>query len=529
VTLAAVVLLSLPLAAKASAPPPETSTFSYTSNLEPIGSSPTAPGGPTKSDLAFWGNTAYQGHYTGFRIIDITNPAAPDEVLDYTSCAGNQGDLIVWEDLLVRSWNSAATPGATCDGDLLVPGFEGLHIFDISNPANPDLISSVNVPGCGSHTATGFPDLANNRLIVYNSPSSSAPPQCAGFTIVSIPLNNPSAPQNLGQFNTGRSCHDVAVILGDALKVSCAGGDGLSVFSIGGAGGGTFTAPKLLWSKSIPEVSIGHATTFSWDGSIVVFGHEPGGGTAAECEASDSDTKKTTFFFNATDGTELGRHVLTRNQTAQENCTIHNFNVIPSQARRVLVQGNYQAGIAVLDFTDPSKVKEIAYADPAPLNPNALQTGGDWSTYWYDGEIYESDITRGLITWLLHDPATAGAQTLGHLNPQTQEFTIPFTGSLGKCKGKEITILGNALDEILKGTGQADVISGGDGEDVIRSKGGNDTVCGGKGDDTLKGGSGNDKLYGQAGNDTANGGSGTDKFKGGSGDDNGTNFEKGKA
>jgi hypothetical protein len=52
------------------------------------------------------------------------------------------------------------------------------------------------------------------------------------------------------------------------------------------------------------------------------------------------------------------------------------------------------------------------------------QLGGDWSTYWYDGRIYESDITRGLLVWKLNDRAVAGARRLGHLNPQTQELTL---------------------------------------------------------------------------------------------------------
>jgi hypothetical protein len=82
----------------------------------------------------------------------------------------------------------------------------------------------------------------------------------------------------------------------------------------------------------------------------------------------------------------------------------------------------------VLDFTDPSNVREIAYADLAPLvdpdPPVGIEGGGDWSSYWYDGRIYESDMTRGLIIWNLSDKRVAGAMKLGHLNPQTQEFTI---------------------------------------------------------------------------------------------------------
>ena len=521
-TLIAAVMLSLPVTAQATAPPPEAATFRYTANLQPIGSSPQPPraSGVFNSDIAFWGNRMYHGNYDGFRIIDISNPASPVEILDYDQCRGNQGDVIIWENILVRSWNSANTsPTATCDGQAVPLGFEGLHIFDVSNPADPVLRSSVNVPGCGSHTATGVPDVANNRLIVYNNPSSSTPPTCAGFDIVQIPLSNPAAPSILGRFNPGRSCHDTAVILGDAMLGACAGGDGLTVFSIGGPNGGTLTAPRQLWTKSIPGVSIGHAASFSWDGSIVAFGHEPGGGGAAECEQNDDDVKMTTFFFNAQDGTELGRHVLARRQGSTENCTIHNFNVVPLQNRRIMVQGNYQAGIAILDFTNPANVREIAYADPAPLDQNNLILGGDWSTHWYDGEIYESDITRGLITWEFKDPSVAGARTLGHLNPQTQEFTIPFTGSLGSCKGNSVTHLGTGAGELLVGTSGADVFKAGGGHDRIVALGGNDVICAGGGKDKVSGSGGNDTLVGQGGNDNLRGGAGKDRLVGGPGKD----------
>ena len=73
-----------------------------------------------------------------------------------------------------------------------------------------------------------------------------------------------------------------------------------------------------------------------------------------------------------------------------------------------------------VSMIDPNFRLIVVQAD----NPAAIELGGDWSTYWYDGRIYESDITRGLLIWDLHDTAVAGAQKLGHLNPQTQEFTI---------------------------------------------------------------------------------------------------------
>jgi hypothetical protein len=88
----------------------------------------------------------------------------------------------------------------------------------------------------------------------------------------------------------------------------------------------------------------------------------------------------------------------------------------------VLVSGNYQSGVSVVDFTNPAAAREFAYADPAPRVP--IQLGGDWSTYWYNGRIYESDITRGLLVWQLRDKRVAGARRLHHLNPQIQEFSL---------------------------------------------------------------------------------------------------------
>ena len=50
----------------------------------------------------------------------------------------------------------------------------------------------------------------------------------------------------------------------------------------------------------------------------------------------------------------------------------------------------------MFDFTDPGKVKEIAYFDRGPMDANTMYVSGSWSAYWYNGLIYSSEITRGL-------------------------------------------------------------------------------------------------------------------------------------
>lgn len=496
--LAAVAALMVVLAPSASAVPPPvadaTSTFQYTSNMHPMGFSanpvPTdnsVPGsGVFNSDLAFWGNTAVQGTYSGFRLVDVSAPANPRQVIDWTECqrpidtVGNQGDVIIWGDLLIRSWNSPTpapqvggvaipvtdparytTPGAFC-GDwpmfrepaaapLPERGQEGVHIIDISDPANPDVIGFVDIP-CGSHTETLVPDLANSRLLVYSNASANTtfgspqpgeePLNCRGIDIIEVPLANPAAASYLNFLPSGdpatpvtehHACHDSAVILGDAMKVACSGGDSMTIWTVDPAEGGSLEEPMFMHHTEFAGVTVGHTASFTWDGKYAVFGHEPGGGSGARCQATSNIVDRTLYFVEVESGDIAGSIVHPRPQTALENCTWHNLNVVPTDKRYVLVAGNYQSGISVVDFTNPANAREIAYADPAPLvDPNppvGIELGGDWSTYWYNGRIYESDITRGLIVWNLSDPAVAGARKLDHLNPQTQEFTIPFKGT----------------------------------------------------------------------------------------------------
>jgi hypothetical protein len=583
-------------ASKRSEPPDAVSTYTWTDNLEPEGHSarnvPLAnatPGaGIYNSDLAFWRDRAFQGTYEGFRIIDISSSSRPREIINYAECSpgttqGNQGDVIVWDDILVRSWNSPAQATSSCDGQLVGAGFEGLHVFDISNPRDPDLVASVplvpdnptdlprrvtvntgpaagqyqatgaafgesltaegftgnivavddgvvgagttpgtvtdgcepytvpagsialvdrgfcgfvvkaaiaqaagaggmivanNAPGnpitmggadpnvtipsvmvsqangatiraglpanatlsrtpgfgCGSHTATGVPDRRNDRLLVYNS--SSAGGACDFFEIIEVPFDDPGDARLIREVESMHTCHDIGVILGDAMRAACAGGGGARIFSLSRRDGASLDNPVLMHHFDIPGVEIGHSASWSWDGEVLVFGHEPGGGTQARCQATSALVDRTLFFYDH-EGNQLGTFVHPRPQKATENCTWHNYNVVPTNRGRILVSGNYQSGISVLDFTDPAAVREIAFADPAPLlnpadpdpnNPTLIEGGGDWSTYWYDGEIYESDMTRGLTIWDLDDRAVRGARKLRHLNPQTQETSFELRG-----------------------------------------------------------------------------------------------------
>jgi hypothetical protein len=383
------------------------------------------------TDIAFWGKHAFQGNWDGFNIRDISSPGHPRQV-SRTFCDGNQGDIVVWDDILVRSWNTpAGTPGPfgaglTCDGEAVPAGWEGVHVFDISNLNNPVLVGSVETE-CGSHTASLAPDLANDRVIVY----SNAAGGCNFIDIIEVPLDAPDEASLIRMEPLMHPCHDMGIILGDAMMAACAGGDGFDVFSLGGAKGGSLEDPQHLYHVVVPTVTIGHSAIFTWDGEVIIFGHEPSGGIAAECEATDPPEKKSAFFYDSDDGTFLGMWTLPRPQGPTENCTIHNYNVVPLRSGRyVLVLGNYQAGTWVTEFTDPANPRTLGWSDPPPKpvppgTPFCCDVTGAWSSYWYNNFIYETNIGEGLNIFRFSGRQTGGAVKLPHLNPQTQEFTIP--------------------------------------------------------------------------------------------------------
>lgn len=396
------------------------------------------------SDIAFWGDYAIHGNYDGFRIVDISNPHKP-KLVSHPRCNGDQGDVFVWENIVVRSWNSPAPEGRFCLGQPVEVGFEGLHVFDISNPRKPKLLADVPLP-CGSHTTTGVPDLENNRVVVYSNVSSATPDNCPlnpeydATDVVEIPLDDPAAAERIGEvpmtdgsLGSNQGCHDAGAILGRVNLLACASGHAANVFSIGGRRGGSLEHPKFLYSVEeeeydeqgnlVGKVGDGgrwHSASFSWDGKVLLMGWEPGGGAEGMCTADNPDIDKSMFFYDARTGEKLGQWVLPRPQTEDENCTIHNYNVLPLRSGRdVVVAGHYQAGTWVVDFTDPARPRTVAYSDPPPLEP--VNLGGAWSSYGYNGYVYESEIQTGLNVLQLRDRVIADAVDLPYLNPQTQD------------------------------------------------------------------------------------------------------------
>jgi hypothetical protein len=430
------------------------STSGQTSNFEMVGSVERTRRDSTyrNSDLAFWGRLAYAGHYDGFQIIDVGDPSAPEQVVDYT-CPGSQHDVSVWQNLLFVSVETPRT-SEKCDSTAQpsgTPGFEGIRIFDVSDPRAPQLIKGVPTD-CGSHTHTLVPDVRNRRVLLYvasyTSPTSDLPPSSYGnecrryeadgtpaqnkISVVEVPLRNPATASVVSEprfpqkvYGGGRTgCHDITVFPEREIAGAACMGEG-QIWDITDP-----EHPETIGRVLNPSVEFWHSATFSQDGRRVIFGDEAGGGTGPACTSADPATRGALWFYDVRRIDSLEEEVvpprsswkvpriqekLTPDQAQHPNCTMHNFNTLPTKKGDVVVSSAYAAGTTMVDFTNASDPREVGFLDPHGANT--------WSAYWYNGHIYTNDGGRGVDILEVSDRATKGARNMPFSNPQTMMFT----------------------------------------------------------------------------------------------------------
>jgi hypothetical protein len=156
--------------------------------------------------------------------------------------------------------------------------------------------------------------------------------------------------------------------------------------------------PTRIGAVADSNFSFWHSATFNNDGTKILFSDEWGGGLAARCRVTDKPEWGADAIFTLSHDTMTFQsyYKLPVAQTPFENCVAHNGSLIPVPGRDIMVQGWYQGGISVFDWTDPRHPTEIAFFDRGPMDSTKLAGAGSWSAYWYNGYIVSSEIARGL-------------------------------------------------------------------------------------------------------------------------------------
>jgi hypothetical protein len=392
------------------------------------------------SDLAFGNNHAVLGNFNGFNTYDVENPRKP-RLVGSVVCPGGQGDVSIYGNLLFMSVEQTrgridcGTQGV--QDKVSAERFRGIRIFDIRDISKPRQIAAVQT--CrGSHTHTLVTDPRDKaNLYVYGSGTSSVrstdelagcsgldpkeDPDTALFSIdvIQVPLASPekarivNRPRIFADSTSGsiaglwqggdhgagtqktsvtNQCHDITVFPELGLAAGACAGNGI-LLDISDP-----VHPVRLDQATDRNFAYWHSATFNNDGTKVIFTDEWGGGTRPRCRAIDPPNWGADAIFDIVDRKLRfqGYYKMPAPQTEQENCVAHNGSLVPVPGRDIMVQGWYQGGVSVFDFTDSAHPFEIAFFDRGPIDAKNLITGGYWSAYWYNGVIYGSEIARGL-------------------------------------------------------------------------------------------------------------------------------------
>lgn len=151
-------------------------------NLNKLSTTPPAQDfiGVTNSDLAFKDNYVFQGNYNGVMIWDVSNPSKPELVKDYL-CPASQSDVSVYGNLMFVS--GEGTSGRLDCGTEGVQErvsqdrLRGIRIFDITDVREPKYVHNVQTcRGSHTHSVLKDPDV-DDKIWIYVSGSAGVRPE----------------------------------------------------------------------------------------------------------------------------------------------------------------------------------------------------------------------------------------------------------------------------------------------------------------------------------------------------------------
>ena len=233
-------------------------------------------------------------------------------------------------------------------------------------------------------------------------------------------------------------CHDITVYPEIGYAGGACGGYGLLLDIRNVAN------PVRVDAAADSNFSYWHSATFNNDGTKILFSDEWGGGGSPKCRATDKKEWGADAIFTLENNKMVfhSYYKMPAAQTSLENCVAHNGSLIPVPGRDIMAQAWYQGGVSVFDWTDPANPKEIAFFDRGPVDSTEMGNGGSWSSYWYNGVIVSSEISRGLdILELTPSPLlsqneidAAKSVRLEYFNAQQQpKFVWPASFSVARA------------------------------------------------------------------------------------------------
>ena len=322
------------------------------------------------TDIDFSDGIAYasvQGDRGGVHVIDVRGPD-PKE-LAFVPCPGTQNDVAVIKPGLI----ALGFIGGACGRDL----GGGMRLINVSDPARPRYLGGVGIPD-GAHTLTVFP----GKPLVYLSPGGVGENDGEQFV---VDVSDPRNPKIVHRFTPDpMGCHDVSFNVRRKLGF-CPGQLGTEIWDVSDP-----AHPAVI--TRIPSImEFPHSAIASDDGNLLVISDESY--VAHDCTTGHSPFGALYAYDISNPAVPIFKGSISspRGATPIGNlalgiCGAHNFNFVPNT--RKVVSSWYTGGTSVVDFSDASAPKELAYYRPDGANV--------WSSYFHRGYVFVSDMGRGL-------------------------------------------------------------------------------------------------------------------------------------
>ncbi|MDX1510258.1 MAG: hypothetical protein R3249_02840 [Nitriliruptorales bacterium] len=321
----------------------------------------------------------------GATILDVSDPTAP-EVLAQVPCGGFHSEVLLYENLLLQTWDATNLP---CDPDSGVdpdgldrPDDQGVRIFDITDPAAPRLVAfrgeAEGIHPAGVHNGTVN---AEAGLLYLNMAELDPIGPLWGW----IDLEDPAFPVHTRSMRDISptaldGCHDASVAPTRQL-MACAAIELSYVWDISDP-----RNPVELAVIPNPGITIHHGARFTPDEQVLVLNDELAGAAFAPgCTGLTNGPIGALWFYNVSTPTfpVLQSTFSTSDLSTDTTCTSHFYNF--TRDTTLLTIGWYEAGMIAVDYGGPLPT-EHAHFEP--------EGSSFWAAYSWHGHVYGNSYSQ---------------------------------------------------------------------------------------------------------------------------------------
>jgi choice-of-anchor B domain-containing protein len=330
---------------------------------------------------------AIVGRTDGTSFVDVSNPGAPRYLGDLPKTEGSPS--AAWRDMKVYKDHVFIVADGSADHGMQVFDLTRLRTIRTPETFEPDyhytgIASAHNIV---SNVETGY---------MYIVGASGGGETCGGGLHM-INVQEPKNPVFAGCFQdkeTGRAgtgySHDAQCVTYRGPDAKYQGREicvGSNENAISIADVTDKASPVAVSRQSYPDVAYAHQAWLTDDHRYLFLGDELDEG-AGKGEAGKGTR---TLIFDLAD---LDDPILIKEHVGTRRATDHNLYIKGNR----MYQANYNAGLRILDISDPTNPREVGFLDTAP-GDDTPQMDGAWSNYPYfkSGTIVVTSTGQGLF------------------------------------------------------------------------------------------------------------------------------------